>query len=59
MSNQPAESSLAYNSLLALSLLGLVFGGVFKALFVLTGVNIYDLTILSAVSISRNTRYLR
>lgn len=51
MSNQSAESSLAYNSLLALSLLGLVFGGVFKALFLLTGVNIYDLTILSAVSI--------
>ena len=51
MSQQPVESQLLYNSLLALSLLGLVFGGVFKALFVLTGVDVYDLTIFSAVSI--------
>ena len=51
MSNQPAKSLSAYNLLLVLSLLGLVYGGVFKAFFVLTGVNVYDLTILSAISI--------
>lgn len=51
MSNQSSNSFIAYNVFLALSLMGLVFSGIFKALFELSGVNIYDLTILSAISI--------
>jgi O-antigen ligase len=43
--------SSPYNSMLVISLLGLVFGGIFKALFLLASVNLYDLTILSAISI--------
>jgi len=51
MLQQSVKSMYVYNSLLTLCLLGLVYGGVFKALFVLISINIFDLTILSAVSI--------
>ena len=51
MLGQPAETKIAYNLLLALCLWVLIFGGVFKAFFVLIDVYVYDLTILSAVFI--------